>query len=197
MQQFLCRPGTRWKRAIQRLDAQKWPGGVGAGTNRGRVAFISGKGPSNPAPGRERIASPPRPFQPLSRRPARPLIQRRPRVGEKRRFRLEPPRGSVMCSVVLRLLLLLFFSGSLLCSQARAGPWRADHDNSRGWAFMTPAERVDHQRRLRSFSNYDECRAYQQEHHAEMERRARSQGRVLQPGTHAPCDQLRERGDLQ
>lgn len=102
-----------------------------------------------------------------------------------------------MRSVVLRLLLLLFAAGALPCGQARAGPWRADHDNSRGWAFMTPAERVEHQRRLRSFSDYATCRAYQQEHHAEMERRARSQGRTLPPGTRSSCDQLRERGDLQ
>lgn len=32
---------------------------------------------------------------------------------------------------------------------AAAGPWRAHEGNSPGWRLLTPAERVEHQRRLR------------------------------------------------
>ena len=64
-----------------------------------------------------------------------------------------------------------------LAATAHAGPWRADPDNSRGWELMSPAERIEHQRRLRSFTDYEACRAYQQAHHAQLEARAQTSGR--------------------
>ena len=88
--------------------------------------------------------------------------------------------------------LLLTLAGAT----AHAGPWRADPDNSRGWELMSPAERIEHQRRLRSFTDYEACRAYQQAHHARMEARAQAEGRSLKPRARSPCDDLRERGDL-
>ncbi|WP_298596784.1 hypothetical protein [Zoogloea sp.] len=95
---------------------------------------------------------------------------------------LRPPLGG--------LLLIL------LATTAHAGPWRADPDNSRGWELMSPAERIEHQRRLRSFTDYEACRAYQQAHHARMEARAQAEGRSLKPRARSPCNDLRERGDL-
>jgi len=59
------------------------------------------------------------------------------------------------------------------------GPWRADESNTRGWQFMTPQERLAHQARIRAFKSYDECRAYQVEHHRAMEARARTHGRPI------------------
>ena len=85
---------------------------------------------------------------------------------------------------------------TLAAATAHAGPWRADPDNSRGWELMSPAERIEHQRRLRSFTDYEACRAYQQAHHAQMEARAQAAGRSLKPRARSPCDDLRERGDL-
>lgn len=97
----------------------------------------------------------------------------------------------------LRLtLLLILVAGPCPGGKAHAGPWRADPDNSRGWELMSPAERIEHQRRLRSFTDYEACRAYQQAHHARMEARAQAAGRSLKPRDHSPCDDLRERGDL-
>ena len=60
---------------------------------------------------------------------------------------------------------------------------------------MSPAERIEHQRRLRSFTDYEACLAYQQAHHAQMEACAQARGpqprgpRARSPG----CDDLRER----
>lgn len=85
---------------------------------------------------------------------------------------------------------------TLAAATAHAGPWRADPDNSRGWELMSPAERIEHQRRLRSFTDYEACRAYQQAHHAQMEARAQAAGRSLRPRARSPCDDLRERGDI-
>jgi hypothetical protein len=75
------------------------------------------------------------------------------------------------------------FLGSLLSAglAAAGGPWRASAANTRGWQLMTPAERIEHQRRVRGFTTLAECRAYQREHHQLIEARARQQGKAL-PG---------------
>lgn len=52
------------------------------------------------------------------------------------------------------------------------GPWHANASNTPGWQLMTPQERLEHQARVRGFTNYDECRAYQLRHHQLMEERA-------------------------
>lgn len=78
-----------------------------------------------------------------------------------------------------------------------AGPWRAGEQNVYGWQLMTPDERIEHQRRLRSFTSYDDCRAYQQAHHAEMAERARAAGVVLSPRRQSACEQLRAQERLQ
>lgn len=82
--------------------------------------------------------------------------------------------------------LALFLAGS---AQAR-GPWRASEGNTSGWQYMTPEERVAHQARIRSFSNYDDCLAYRQQHHQQMAERARAQGEVLRPGRRDICAHL-------
>ncbi len=66
---------------------------------------------------------------------------------------------------------------------AAAGPWRADEGNTRGWMLMSPQERIEHQARVRGFTDYDACVAYRMEHHALMVQRARERGLAL-PGEH-------------
>lgn len=92
----------------------------------------------------------------------------------------------------LCLLLLLAVHVPVL-----AGPWRAAERNVYGWKLMTPDERVEHQRRLRGFTAYEDCRAYQAAHHAEMAERARAAGVVLTPRRQAACEELRAQGRLQ
>jgi hypothetical protein len=85
----------------------------------------------------------------------------------------------------------------MLCRDALAGgPWRAAEQNSHGWQLMTPDERIEHQRRMRSFGTYDECKAYQAAHHARMAERARRAGTTLTPREQSGCDQLQARGRL-
>lgn len=74
---------------------------------------------------------------------------------------------------------------------AIAGPWRASAGNTSGWSFMTPDERIEHQRRMRGFNTYDECAAYQRQHHAYMAERAARAGGVLEQKAESPCDRLR------
>ncbi len=90
----------------------------------------------------------------------------------------------------------LYFSLLLQPSIAAAGPWRAVESNSYGWQFMTTEERIEHQRRMRAFQTYEECKAYQAEHHSLMEERARQSGGVLTPKAQSGCDQMRARGRL-
>ena len=90
--------------------------------------------------------------------------------------------------------LLRAISGALLLTAAMTvearGPWRASEENSRGWQFMSPEERLEHQARVRGFKTLDECRAYQQEHHRLMARRATEKGMALPSGGRDICEHL-------
>lgn len=78
-----------------------------------------------------------------------------------------------------------------------AGPWSANQGNTMGWQVMTPAERTEHQAKMRGFKTYDECKAYQQEHHAQMETRAKEKGVTLPAmGSGYGCDNMKQRGYL-
>lgn len=60
----------------------------------------------------------------------------------------------------------------------RMGPrWGADFTS--GWSMMTPAERREHQAKMRSMSNYDECKSYMDQHHQQMVERAKKNGRSV------------------
>ncbi len=90
--------------------------------------------------------------------------------------------------------LLMTLSGALLLTAAMTvearGPWRASEDNTRGWQFMTSAERVEHQARVRGFKTLAECRAYQEEHHRLMAQRATEKGMPLPSGGRDICEHL-------
>ncbi|MBP9712381.1 MAG: hypothetical protein KBD60_01660 [Sterolibacterium sp.] len=70
------------------------------------------------------------------------------------------------------------------------GPWRADAQNTRGWQFMSPEERIEHQARMRGFRDADACRAYQLEQHRRMTERAQVQGVTLRPAPRDACAHL-------
>lgn len=48
-----------------------------------------------------------------------------------------------------------------------------------GWRFMTPAERLEHRNKMRSFRTREEQEAYRREHHEKMQARAKAQGVTL------------------
>ena len=77
------------------------------------------------------------------------------------------------------------------------GSWAANKGNTAGWQLMTPAERTEHQNKMRSFKTYDECTAYQDKHHKLMEARAKKK-RVKLPamGSRYGCDNMKARGYL-
>jgi len=96
-----------------------------------------------------------------------------------------------------KMMVSLLVVGLLTITNAWAsGPWHAAKQNTTGWQYMTPNERVEHQRHMRSFETYEECKAYQSEHHALMAVRALQEGIVLKPRLGSGCEQLRQRGKL-
>lgn len=77
------------------------------------------------------------------------------------------------------------------------GPWAANKDNTVGWQLMSPAERTEHQNKMRNLKTYDECKSYQDEHHKQMEARAKEKGLTLPAmGPRYGCDNMKSRGFL-
>jgi hypothetical protein len=74
---------------------------------------------------------------------------------------------------------------------AQASPWRADDDNTRGWQLMSPQERIDHQARVRGFTDYEACKLYRKQHHELMEHRARERGLGLSDEHESFCKRLK------
>jgi hypothetical protein len=93
---------------------------------------------------------------------------------------------------------VLALAVSLTAGSALArGPWAANKGNTAGWQLMTPAERTEHQTKMRSFKTYDECKAYQEENHKQMEARAKEKGVTLPAmGSRYGCDNMKARGFL-
>ena len=79
----------------------------------------------------------------------------------------------------------------LVGSVEALGPWRASKTNTHGWQFMTPEESIDHQAKVRGFAAYEECKAYQVEHHRLMEKRAEERGMPLPSGGQDFCAHLK------
>ena len=70
------------------------------------------------------------------------------------------------------------------------GRWGSD--NTPGWTMMTPQERTEHQTRMRSMTNYDECKTYQAQHHEQMAARAKERGaKPLAAPRRDPCASLK------
>lgn len=72
--------------------------------------------------------------------------------------------------------------------------YQFNKDNTPGWSLMTPEERTAHRDKMMAAKSYEECKAAQDEHHKQMEARAREKGAKLPaPGQNA-CDRMKARG---
>jgi hypothetical protein len=96
----------------------------------------------------------------------------------------------------LKAILVAVCTLPVIADAGAAGPWRASAGNTTGWSFLTPDERVEHQRRMRGFDTHQECTAYQAQHHVHMAQRAARAGVVLEPKVDSGCERLavRRRG---
>ena len=65
-------------------------------------------------------------------------------------------------------------------------------DFTPGWSLMTPAERTEHQTRMRSMKTSEECRAYVAQTHEQMAERAKANGgKPLSAPRRDPCAGLK------
>jgi len=64
-------------------------------------------------------------------------------------------------------------------------------------SLMTEEERAEHRQKMHSFTTVGECKAYFDEHRAQMAARATDRGIAPGPGPRAnPCDRMERRGLL-
>jgi hypothetical protein len=100
----------------------------------------------------------------------------------------------------LKSIFAATLAGIILTTSGMAlarGHWNANKSNTWSWSLMTPAERTEHQTKMRSFKTYAECTAYQDEHHKLMEARAKEKGVTLPAmGSRYGCDNMKARGYL-
>ena len=95
---------------------------------------------------------------------------------------------------------LLISSSVLAQSGAELKPgtgsqnYQLNASNVYGWQLMSDEERTAHQQKMHSMKTFDECKAYQAQHHTEMAARAKEQGKTLPAPGHNGCDQMKARG---
>jgi hypothetical protein len=120
----------------------------------------------------------------LNRRVPNSLASRRLRETQD-----STPQHAANMSANFRLAALVLLFG--MASSAHAvGPWRANEGNTRGWQLMTPKERIEHQAKIRNFTRYEDCHAYQIAHHRLMQERAERMGLSLPGDRHDFCTHL-------
>lgn len=92
--------------------------------------------------------------------------------------------------------ILLIFTLLLTVSSAFARPWRweANQKNTAGWQLMTQEERVEHRTKMRGFTDYAACKEYVDEHHKQMEQRAKEKGVTVPVMRSNPCDRMKIKG---
>ncbi len=99
---------------------------------------------------------------------------------------------------IIKTTLIATFVAVLLASTAMAKPWcwTGNQRNTYGWQLMTPQERTEHQIKLRGFTEYNACKEYVDEHHKQMEERAKEKGIATPLVKRNPCDLMKARGIL-
>jgi hypothetical protein len=97
---------------------------------------------------------------------------------------------AIITTIALTMIL------ALTASLAFAQPyhWSGNQRNTPGWQLMTPAERTEHQNKLRSFKDFDSCKAYADSHHNLMAERAKEKGIALRAVKRNPCEMMKQRG---
>ena len=98
---------------------------------------------------------------------------------------------------------LALVASAALAQGPGAGPggkgpgFQFDSSNTRGWSFMKPEERTEHRNKMMGFKTYDECKSYQEEHHKQMEARAKEKGKPMPSAPRANmCDRMKQQGRL-
>jgi hypothetical protein len=70
----------------------------------------------------------------------------------------------------------------------KGGRFAFNQGNTPGWSLMSAEERTAHRDKMWSFKTFEECKAYQAEHHTAMEAKAKEQGKTLPAPRANACD---------
>ena len=101
-----------------------------------------------------------------------------------------------MKRIVTTIALTLAISLSVSSAFARPWRWDANQKNTAGWQLMTPEERTEHRIKMRSFTEYNACKEYVDEHHKKMEERAKEKGVAAPVMKRNACDVMKAKGIL-
>ena len=101
-----------------------------------------------------------------------------------------------MKRIVTTIALTLAISLSVSSAFARPWRWDANQKNTAGWQLMTPEERTEHRIKMRSFTEYNACKEYVDEHHKKMEERAKEKGVAAPVMKRNDCDVMKAKGIL-
>lgn len=74
------------------------------------------------------------------------------------------------------------------------GKIRFGRNNAFGWELMSEEERTAHSEKMLGITTYDECNAYQEQHHKQMEVRAKEKGRTLSEPNNNACNRMKMKG---
>lgn len=99
-----------------------------------------------------------------------------------------------MKSLITTVAVTLAIATTFALAEARPYRWTVNQGNTAGWQLMTPAERTEHQIKLRSFNDYNACKEYVDDHHKKMEERAKEKGVAVPVMRQNPCDTMKTRG---
>jgi len=69
-----------------------------------------------------------------------------------------------------------------------------NRNNVFGWALMPVEEQASYGEKMLSFTTYEECNAYQGQHHGRMEVRAKEQAITLSEANYSACDRMEAKG---
>ena len=78
----------------------------------------------------------------------------------------------------------------------KGGRFAFNQGNTPGWSLMSAEERAAHRDKMWSFKTFEECKAYQAEHHTAMEAKAKEQGKTLPAPRANACDRMKAGGML-
>ncbi|MBT1070347.1 hypothetical protein [Pelotalea chapellei] len=81
-------------------------------------------------------------------------------------------------------------------SYGKSWRWQGNQQNTYGWQLMTPEERTEHQNKLRSFKDFGACKEYIDEHHKQMEERAKERGITPPVMKRNPCETMKSKSML-
>lgn len=99
-----------------------------------------------------------------------------------------------MKAIMITVALTLALAMGIAIAEAGPWQWNGNNKNTYGWQLMTAEERSEHQAKLRGFTDFPSCKAYVDEHHTQMQERAKAKGITTPMIKRNPCEVMKAKG---